>query len=89
MRKNTNFVLREIYEKVILMPICFNDASNEPIFLNQVAATIGKNAERCTNKETLSESICKIYSLAEKSSEENAVKYFIDQLITMKLIYEF
>ena len=41
MKTNDAFVLRNIYGKHILMPVRSNNASNEPVFLNEVAAYIG------------------------------------------------
>ena len=42
MRQNPDLILREIYGKNILMPIRFNEASNDPIYFNEVGALIWK-----------------------------------------------
>ncbi len=37
MRSNLDLILREIHEKNILMRIRYNEASNDPIYFNEVA----------------------------------------------------
>ena len=83
MRQNPDLILREIYGKNILMPVRYNEASNDPIYFNDVAALIWKLSDGA--KELLS-FICGAYGLKNDSAEAAAVEGFIDQLIESKLI---
>lgn len=86
MRQNPDLILREIYGKNILMPIRFNEASNDPIYLNEVGALIWKVSDEVENPTELLNSICEAYNLKTDSAEAAAVEGFIDQLIESKLI---
>lgn len=85
MRKNPNFVLREIYGKNILMPVRYNEASNDPVCFNEVAATIWKTVNNLKNEDELLSSVCQIYNLKKDSAEAAAVNSFIKELINIKL----
>lgn len=87
MKRNNDFILRKLYGEYILMPIRNNEASNDPISFNAVAAAIWENAEKCDTQEDLTKEISKLFSLKEDSAEVVSVNSFIDQLIGMKLIY--
>ncbi len=86
MKKNSDLILREIYGKNILMPIRYNDASNDPIYFNEVAALIWKLSDASKDYNELFYSVCQTYDLEENSAEAAAVKGFINQLIENKLI---
>lgn len=88
MKKNDNFILRDIYGKKLLMPIRRNGVGDAPIVLNEVAAEIWLRAGCSVNQDELLSKISKTYNLNKGSSEEQAVRIFIDQLLEMKLIYE-
>lgn len=88
MKTNANFVLRNIYDKAILMPIQHNEISDGPIYLNEVASVIWTLAGASFDKNDLLCHICEIYELQADSMEKIAVKNFIDNLIQMHLIYE-
>ena len=88
MKRNKDFILREIYGKAILMPIRKNNASNNPIYLNDMAVAIWKMAENTNNVAELIVKICKLYNLQSGSVEETAVKNYILQLIDYKLLFE-
>ena len=86
MKCNPNFVLREVYGQVLLMPVHRNGIGNEPIHLNNVAAMIWKKAEDCETIDELLATISDLYELTSDSVEQHAVRQFIDQLIQMTLI---
>lgn len=86
MKKNSNFVLREIYGKNILMPIRYNEISNEPIYFNEIAAVIWKLADECRDVNELETVICREYCLEEDSAEAMAIGSFVGQLIESKLV---
>lgn len=86
MRKNPDFILREIYGKNILMPIRYNKASNDPIYFNKVAALIWKLSDGAKDAAELLGFVCNAYDLKTDSAEEAAVEGFINQLIESKLI---
>lgn len=88
MKRNNDLVLRKIYGEYILMPIRNNEASNDPISFNAVAATIWENAEKCDTLDDLTKKICELFNLINDSAEAVSIKSFIKQLIEMKLIYE-
>lgn len=88
MKTNPDLILREIYGRAILMPARHNDASDEPIYLNDVAAKIWKETSFCENVNALKKSICEEYGLGESSAEAYSIQNFITQLIDKKLIYE-
>lgn len=80
-------ILREIYGKSILIPIRYNEASNDPIYLNDVAALIWKMAPVSEDLYELTKSICEIYELCADSVEAYSVEKFIMQLIENKIIF--
>ena len=87
MKTNPDLILREVYGKSILMPIRCNEASNDPIYLNDVAALIWKTAPVSDNLHELTKSICEIYELSTESAEAYSVENFIIQLLENKLIF--
>ncbi len=88
MKVNPNFVFRNIYGKFILMPVRKNDASDDPILLNSVAADIWKLAERVDSSEGIISSILRKYDLQKDSMEEASVAQFISLLVEQKLLLE-
>lgn len=88
MTTNQDFILREIYGKFILMPIRSNKASPTPIFFNEAAAQIWKNASHSENIKELKQILCNEYELKEDSAEACAVEKYILQLMDMNLILE-
>ncbi len=86
MRTNPNLILREIYGKAILIPIRTNEASNDPIYMNEVAVSIWKAAEEVENSEELLKYLCEKYELKENSAEAMAVESFISELLETKLL---
>lgn len=86
MKTNDAFILRCIYGKYILMPIRTNKASNDPILLNEVAATIWKTALQCNESEGVIENVIQIYNLRQGSPEVMAVEQFVEQMIDMELL---
>lgn len=88
MRVHPDFVLRKIYGKSLLMPVRYNEASNDPIFLNSVAAMIWELAASGLEAPDIVIEIDKIYDLQADSMEEAAVKNFLKELIDMNLIFE-
>lgn len=86
MKQNPNLILREIYGKNILMPIRNNEASNDPIYFNEVAALIWKLSDGAKDPNDLLVSVCESYNLEIDSAEAAAVEGFINQLIESKLI---
>lgn len=88
MQVNPSFVLRNIYEKHILMPICTNDASNDPILLNDVAASIWEMAQFHQDRTGLLDNIAQEYGLTHDSAEIAAVDNFVSQMVDMGLLSE-
>lgn len=88
MKTNPDLILREIYDRAILMPVRRNEASDEPIYLNDVAAKIWKETSYCENVNALKKFICEEYDLDKSSAEAYSIQNFIIQLIDKKLIYE-
>lgn len=88
MRSNPNLILRKIYGKNIIMPIRYNEASNDPIYFNEVAAMIWELSDKTANVEELLNSVCQTFGLSDDSAEAAGVKGFIKQLIESKLIIE-
>ncbi len=88
MRKNNCFVLRNIFNKKVLVPVKKNEVGTEPILLNDVGAEIWLSADNAKNFEDLLDIITVKYQLGKNSAEQVAVSNFISNLIDMKLIYE-
>lgn len=86
MKQNPDLILREIYGKNILMPIRYNEASNDPIYFNEVAALIWKLSDRAKDSTDLLNAVCQSYNLETDSAEAASVEGFIDQLMESKLI---
>ena len=68
------------------MPIRYNEASNDPIYLNKVAALIWKLSDGAKDSKKLLSTVCQIYNLKKDCTEVVAVEGFINQLIDSKLI---
>lgn len=85
---NKAFVLRKIYGKNILMPVRSNQASQDPILLNDVATLIWEEVERNSQRENVIDAIIKIYGLSLDSPEVIAINSFIDQLTEMQVLVE-
>lgn len=88
MKQNPDLILREIYGKSILMPIRYNEASNDPIYFNEVATLIWKLSDDAKDPADLLDAVCKSYNLETDSAEAAAVEGFINQLMESKLILE-
>lgn len=86
MRQNPDLILREIYGKYILIPIRYNEASNDSIYFNEAAALIWKLSAKANDKKELLSFVCEAYDLRIDSAEAAAIEGFIDQLIESKLI---
>ena len=87
MRKNSSFILRDIYGKKVLIPIKANEVGDEPILMNDVGADIWNEADYADSLVSLVDSITKKYNLHDGSVEQQAVKEFIFNLIDLKLIF--
>ena len=85
---NKAFIMQKKKKKNILVPIRANETSQDPILLNDVAASIWEEAEKEVRDETVLQRIIKLYGLLPGSPEAAAVKSFIDQLIDIKLLSE-
>lgn len=86
MKTNDAFVLRNIYGKHILMPVRSNNASNEPVLLNEVAAYIWNAASKQLGISEILRNTAQYYNLKSESPELMAVKQFIEQMATMGLL---
>ena len=86
MKVKDAFVLRNIYGKHILMPVRSNEASNDPILLNDVAVSIWSEAEKGLKKERILKNIAQSYQLQFESPELLAVEQFMEQMERMGLI---
>ena len=83
-----DFVLRKIYGKALLMPVRYNEACNDPVFLNNAAAVIWELASTGSEKQDIILKIDEMYGLQSNSEEEIAVRDFLHELIKMNLIFE-
>lgn len=88
MEQNPDLILREIYGKNILMPIRYNESSNDPIYFNEVAALIWKLSDDAKDPTDLLNAVCQSYNLETNSAEAAVVEGFINQLLESKLILE-
>lgn len=88
MKQNDAFVMRDLYERHILMPVRKNDASDDPIALNDVGADIWRAAEGKSCAKELVASVAADYGLAEDSPEAMAVAVFVDQLLEMGVLVD-
>lgn len=88
MKVNSDLILRNIYGKYILMPVRKNDASNDPIVLNDVAADIWLLAEQGMSFDEIVSAMVYKYGLEKNSVEEASVRQFICLLAEQKLLFE-
>ena len=87
MKKNNSFVLRNIFDKKVLVPIKANEVGDEPILLNDVGADIWIESDNADNISKLVGVISKKYNLHDGSIEQQAVLDFINNLIELKLVF--
>lgn len=88
MRQNDAFVMRDLYGRHILMPVRKNDASDDPIALNDVGADIWRNANGKVNAEELVGCIAAEYGLKDGSPEEMAVSDFVARLTELGVLID-
>lgn len=88
MNKNNKFVLRNIYDKKVLVPTRANEVGDDPILMNDVAAAIWEEADNAENVSVLVNNIASKYDVQEGSVEKQAVVDFVNNLIDLKLIFE-
>lgn len=88
MKQNDAFVMRDLYGRHILMPVRKNDASDDPIALNDVGADIWRAAENKANANEVVSSVAAEYGLAADSPEEMAVTAFVNQLLEMGVLVD-
>ena len=88
MRVNPDFVLRNIYGKYILMPVRKNNASDDPVLLNSVAADIWQFAGQGKSFDEIVDAVSQKYGLQKNSMEEASVKQFVNLLIAQELLEE-
>lgn len=86
MRINEAFVLRNIYGKNILMPVCANSVGRDPILLNDAAADIWLAATKHNRKEEILRETARLYGLSEASVEMAAVGNFLARMLDMGLL---
>lgn len=84
---NDNFVIRNIFDTVILFPIRRNRLSNDPIYINNVIYQILKNTPNASNKAELCAVIVKLFNLVKKEDIDE-VFGCVEELIKMELIIE-
>lgn len=84
---NDNFVIRNIFDTVILFPIRRNSLSNDPIYINNVIYQILKNAPNVSNKAELCAVIVKLFNLVKKEDIDEVLGC-VEELIKMELIIE-
>lgn len=88
MKVNPDFILRNIYGKYILMPVRKNNASDDPVLLNSVAADIWQFAKQGKTLDEIVDAVSQKYDLQKDSMEEASVKQFVNLLIAQKLLEE-
>ena len=88
MKRNNNFVLRNIYGKKVLVPTKANEVGDDPILMNDVGAHIWCEAENADTVDGLVKNLLIQYGLQEDSIEQQAIKEFVQNLLDMKLIYD-
>lgn len=88
MQTNKAFVLRNICEKHILVPFRANETSEDPILLNEIAATIWECASECQSRSDLLNKIACMYKIKQYSTEMFAVDSFITQMERIHLLQE-
>ena len=87
MKRNSNFVLRNIYGKKVIVPVRVNEVGDDPILMNDVAAEIWSEADNADNVSELTNNILKKYNVPNDSVEKQAIEDFVQNLIAIKLIY--
>lgn len=68
------------------MPVRSNNASNDPVLLNEVAAYIWNVASEQLGISEILRNIAQYYNLKSESPELIAVKQFIEQMAAMGLL---
>ncbi len=88
MQINKAFVLRDICGKYILVPFRTNETSEDPILLNEIAATIWECASECQSRDDLLDKIARMYGINQDSAEMFAVDTFVTQMEKICLLQE-
>lgn len=86
MKINSAFILRKIYGKNILIPIKSNSTGNDPILLNDVAASIWEESTKGLTEDEIVTNLLNLYNLEVDSPEALSITMFIEQLINMRLL---
>ena len=86
MRLNENFVLREIYDVYLLIPIKKNSISNDVVSLNKTSALIFKECSKFEDVHELVENLIRIFNVENDSSIEKELTLYIQEMINQGLI---
>ena len=84
---NDNFVIRNIFDTIILVPVKRNSLSNDPIYINNVIYQILENATTVKSKEELCTVIINLFNLTKMENIDEVLEC-IEDLIKMELIIE-
>ena len=87
MNINKAFVLRNIYNKYLLMPVHSNEAGNDLIYLNEIGAKIWELASIGLSEEEVIIQLMEEYDISEDSIEKQSINAFIEELCERKLLY--
>ena len=88
MKRNTNFILREIAgENILVATGEVAQIFNGMITLNEVASFIWKNIDECKTVDKLIASILEKFDIDEETAKRD-VQNFTTELITMGMVIE-
>lgn len=88
LKLSNDFVIRNVFGKTVLMPVCKNDFTNNPVLLNNTASVILKLSGSCNTTEELHEQCCSFFSIPEQSEDGVCILNFIHQLKEYGLLLE-
>ena len=88
MTTNPAFILRNIFDKKILVPIKKNTIGDTPILLNNTAAEIWNKSNECANESELVNAISELFGLQSGSEDWLAVIEFITEMTRIGLIIQ-
>ena len=72
MKRSENFILREIADSIVLVPVGTNAANfNGLITLNEISAFIWNNIDECVTEDNLVKLILEEYEVDEETAKQD------------------
>ena len=88
MRVNSAYVVRDVFEKTILIPYKKTEIGNHPIYLNDTGRVVIQMLEGATSESELCLRVAQAYNLQPESDEYGKIEDFVASLVRMNVVVQ-